>query len=241
MPVPARSLLSSSRCLCESFLPSIITYATVKRLLIRLSYCFSISSVPANGHRASAGITSSLSSGNGEWRLRVMLHSVSSSSRLTEGVTPTVDTVTRLRPAARPHSAVRMRQARITSSMLSPGSPMPIITIWVISWGMLITWLTISPAVRFPFHPLFPVAQKRHPIRQPDCTETHTVRRLSSGRNTVSWAMPFLLVNRYLTEPSEETSEAVGELRPGTAYSDKMRRNFCGMSLISSNDLMPRR
>ncbi len=100
--------------------------------------------------------------------------------------------------------------------------------------------MTISPAVRLPLHPFLPVAQKLQPMRQPDCTETHTVILLPSGSQTVSKGRPEAVSKRYLTEPSADMTRETGAFTPVTNRSSRADLTFTGMSSGSLNDLMPR-
>jgi hypothetical protein len=92
----------------------------------------------------------------------------------------------------------------------------------------------ISPAVRFRPSPIVPVAQKVHASGQPDCDDTHTVRRFLCRIATASTGNPSRVSKRILTVPSRErwTSRSASS-RSGSASSSRARSD-AGSAVISA-------
>ena len=132
---------------------------------------------------------------------------------------PEVDSVTRRRDRPYALSSRNTDSAVTTLSKFASGSPIPIITTFVIgarpcaTQGALLpsassvrlacqSWPMISAAVRLRLKPCLPVEQKAQSSAQPACDEMHSVPRSSSGMYTASTALPRSTSSSHLRVPS---------------------------------------
>ncbi len=94
------------------------------------------------------------------------------------GTRPQVERLMLRMPMFTPCGQEMIDRKSITLSKLSSGSPMPISTMCEtrspVSAMTAYISPAISPAVRFRTRPPCVEAQKRHPMRQPTCVDTHT-------------------------------------------------------------------
>ena len=99
------------------------------------------------------------------------------------------------------------------------------------------TWATISPAVRWRVKPIWPVAQKTQPMAQPTCELTQAVTRPVKRILTVSTRRPSVRpANRNLrVKPSVESVVCTGVNKP-VAPELSRARSLGGRSNISSMD-----
>ena len=149
----------------------------------------------ASGYLRFIGINSSRRESTGACRDTANETAHASRRRLRAGTTPAVETVTRRCASPYPLWSVMILRAGKTASVLSRGSPIPIMTtlptvrpsFCVASRRLAVrSCVRISAVVRFRENPCSPVRQKRQARAQPTCEEMHKVVRRASGIITAS-------------------------------------------------------
>ncbi len=99
-------------------------------------------------------------------------------------------------PSPSPPFSLSVSSAGSSASRFASGSPIPMTTTLVMRSSAArrrssrSTCSRISPVDRLRFTPLSPLAQKTHPIAQPTCVLTQTVRRCVSRMSTHSTCSP---------------------------------------------------